>query len=166
MHSIINLIILIYIYSTLQDGSTEKKWRSSSSCSCMDQGLPGPFSPRVYSTPRGEFAAGKQGSLQAAQVPSRSHPRVEVRSSSPVLGFPSDFIGSHSFPHLASSLSRLWSLPTSFRASFRGGWIESPFRPPLVEEEWSALSRAASSQKMDPKGRNPTWDRWNQKENP
>jgi hypothetical protein len=144
----------------------KKKWRSSSSCSCVDRGLPGPFSPRVSISPRGALADGNQASLAAAQLSPRSPPRGEVRASYSVLGFPSDFIGSHSFPHLASSLSRLWSLPSSFRASFRGGWIESPFRPPLVDEEWPALSRAVSSQKMDPKGRNPNWDRWNQKENP
>jgi hypothetical protein len=52
------------------------------------------------------------------------------------LGFPSDFIGAHSFPHFASFLSRLWSLPFSTRSSFCGGWVSSPVRPPMVEEEW------------------------------
>ena len=34
------------------------------------------------------------------------------------LGFTADFVGSHSFPHLASRLSRLWSLSCSSHDSF------------------------------------------------
>jgi hypothetical protein len=89
-----------------------------------------------------------------------------MTSSSTALGFPSDFVESYSFPYLASSLSRLWSLPSSVRSSFHGGWFESPIRPPVVEEEWPPLPRLASVLKMDPKGQNPNWDWWGQKEVP
>jgi hypothetical protein len=75
-------------------------------------------------------------------------------------------VGSYSFLHLASSLSRLWSLPSSVRSSFHSGWFESPICPPLVEEEWPPLPRLVSVLKMDPKGRNPNWDLWRQKEVP
>jgi hypothetical protein len=78
----------------------------------------------------------------------------------------SGFRCSYSFSHLSSSLSRLWSLPSSVRSSFHGGWFESPIRPPLVEEEWLPLPRSISASKMDPKGRNPYWDRWGQKDAP
>jgi hypothetical protein len=131
----------------------------------VDQRLSGSLSPRALNVPLGLLTVGKHATLAATQNSSLPSLRDEVKSSCSVLGFPSDFIGSHSFPHLASSLSRLWSLPSSFRASFRGGWFESPIRPPLVDEEWLALSRAVLVSKMDPKGRNPNWDRWNQKEN-
>jgi hypothetical protein len=78
----------------------------------------------------------------------RSH--FSVRESSPPLspptenpssrlGFPLDFIGSHSFPHCVAFLSHLWSLPVSARSSFSGGWYVSSFRPPVVEEEWPCL---------------------------
>jgi hypothetical protein len=50
------------------------------------------------------------------------------------LGFPLDFVGSYSFPHCATFLSHLWSLPVSVRSSFGGGWCVSSFRPPVVEE--------------------------------
>jgi hypothetical protein len=82
------------------------------------------------------------------------------------LGFPSYFIGAHSFPHFASFLSRLWSLPCSSRFSFSGGWFSSPFRPPVVEEEWPLPGRASAVLQMDPKGRNPSWERWGQKDAP
>jgi hypothetical protein len=82
------------------------------------------------------------------------------------LGFPSDFIGAHSFLHFVSFLSRLWSLPCSSRSSFRGGWISSPFRPPAVEEEWPLLGRDSATPQMDPKNRNPSWDRWGPKDAP
>jgi hypothetical protein len=149
----------------------KKKWLSSSSfCSNVDLKLLGPPSPRAHSSRLGSLTVGNLalgGSpLGAAQNPSLLSHRGAVRSSCSVLGFPSDFVGSHSFPHLASSLSRLWSLPSSFRSSFRGGWFESPIRPPLVDEEWPALSRKASVMKMDPKGQNPNWDQWNQKDAP
>jgi hypothetical protein len=101
----------------------------------------------------------------AAQNASRPSPHGAV-SPSTALGFPSDFVGSYFFPHLASSLSRLWSLPSSVSSSFHGGWFESPIRPPLVEVEWPPLPRLASLLKMDPKGRNPNWDRWGKKEAP
>jgi hypothetical protein len=125
-----------------------KKWlSSSSSCSIVDQKLSGPPSSRAHKVRLGSLAVGKHATdgspLDAAQNSSRPSHRGEVKSPCSVLGFPSDFVGSHSFPHLASSLSRLWSLPSSIRASFRGGWFESLIRPPLVDEEWSALSCAA-----------------------
>jgi hypothetical protein len=82
------------------------------------------------------------------------------------LGFPVDFLGSHSFPHLASRLSRLWSLPSSSRGSFCGGWISSPLRPPALGEEWPLSGRSGVSAPMDPKNRNPNWDRWGPKEVP
>jgi hypothetical protein len=96
----------------------------------------------------------------AAQKASLPSPHSAVSPSNTALGFPSDFVGSYSFLHLASSLSRVWSLSSSVRSSFHGGWFESLIRPPLVEEEWSPLPRLASVLKMDPKGRNPNWDRW------
>jgi hypothetical protein len=148
----------------------KKKWlSSSSSCSIMDLKLLGPPSPRAHNAWLGSLAVGNHapdgspfGAAQNSSLPSH---RSEVRSSCTMLGFPSDFVGSHSFPHLAYSLSWLWSLPSLFRSSFRGGWFESPIRPPLVEEEWSVLSREVVT-KMDLKGRNPNWDRWNQKDAP
>jgi hypothetical protein len=88
------------------------------------------------------------------------------RSSGSQVGFPIDFLGSHSFPHLASRLSRLWSLPSSSRESFCGGWISSPFRPPSLGEEWPLPGRSGVSAPMDSKNRNPNWDRWGPKEAP
>lgn len=80
------------------------------------------------------------------------------------LGFPSDLIGSHSFPHFVVFLSRLWSLPASSRSSYRGGWYSSSLHPPMVDEEWSRLGRCSMSSLMDQKNRNPNWDRWGQKD--
>jgi hypothetical protein len=80
------------------------------------------------------------------------------------LGFPSDYVGSHSFPHLASHLSRLWSLSCSSRASFCGGWFSSPFRPPTIAEVWPFSGLSAAPLQMDPKNCNPNWDRWGPKE--
>jgi hypothetical protein len=91
-------------------------------------------------------------------------PRGSVAIQGTALGFPPDHVGAHSFPHFASFLSRLWSLPSSVRSSFRGGWFAYPIRPPVVEEEWPPLGRAASVSRMDPKGRNPSWDRWGPKD--
>jgi hypothetical protein len=93
---------------------------------------------------------------------------------SPSLGFPPDFVGAYSFPHCAAFLSHLWSLPSSVRSSFGGGWCVSPFRPPVVEEEWPLLGsggfRSPSKiSTMDPKGKNPQnsqWDRWGPMEKP
>jgi hypothetical protein len=82
------------------------------------------------------------------------------------LGFASDFLGSHCFPHLASRLSRLWSLPCSSHDSFCGGWISSPFRPPALDEEWPLPGCLGDSDRMDPKNRNPNWDRWGPKDAP
>jgi hypothetical protein len=65
-------------------------------------------------------------------------------SSGKSLWFPPDFVGSHSFPHFASRLSRLWSLPVSSRSSFCRGWFSSPFRPPEVVEEWPLPGRSAA----------------------
>jgi hypothetical protein len=57
------------------------------------------------------------------------------------LGFPVDFLGSHSFPHLASRLSRLWSLPSLSRGSFYGvGFLLRFARLRLAR---SGLSRVA-----------------------
>jgi hypothetical protein len=91
---------------------------------------------------------------------------VGRRPSGTRLGFPVDFIGSHSFPHLASRLSRLWSLPSSSRGSFCGGWFSSPFRPPALGEEWPLPGRSGVSAPMDSKSQNPNWDRWGPKEGP
>jgi hypothetical protein len=82
------------------------------------------------------------------------------------LEFSLDFIGAHSFPHFASFLSHLWSLPFSTCSSFCGGWVSSPVRPPMVEEEWPLSGHASVVLWMDPKGRNPSWDRWGQKDAP
>jgi hypothetical protein len=76
------------------------------------------------------------------------------------LGFPSDLIGSHFFPHFVVFLSRLWSLPASSCSSYRGGWYSSSLHPPMVDEEWSRLGRCSMSSLMDQKNRNPNWDRW------
>lgn len=92
----------------------------------------------------------------------------------PKLGFPSDFIGSHSFPHSAAFLSRLWSLPVSTRSGFNGGWCITSLRPPMVEEEWPRLGSGgfrspARIAVMEPKNKNPQnpqWDRKGPKENP
>jgi hypothetical protein len=126
----------------------------------VDRKLLGPTSSRAPSSRLGPLAAISSRSpggisLGAAQKSSLLSHCGAVRSSCTELGFPPDFVGSHSFPHLASSLSRLWSLPSSFRSSFHGGWFESLIRPLLVEEEWSSLTREVSASKMDPKGRNP-----------
>jgi hypothetical protein len=43
------------------------------------------------------------------------------------LGFPLDFVGSHSFPHCAAFLSRIWSLLVSSRSSFSGGGAFLPY---------------------------------------
>jgi hypothetical protein len=72
------------------------------------------------------------------------------------LGFLPDFIGAHSFPHLASFLSRLWSLSCSSRSSFSGGWFSSPFLLPVVDEEWPLPGRSSAALRMDPKNRNPS----------
>jgi hypothetical protein len=88
------------------------------------------------------------------------------------LGFSLDFVGSHSFPHCAAFLSRLWSLHVSSRSSFHGGWCVTSLRPPVSEEEWPRLgSGVVRSSKnlggMDPKNKNipnPSWDRWGQKD--
>jgi hypothetical protein len=103
----------------------------------------------------GGFASGSahSGCLDA---PSRGSGEIKGTR----LGFPLDFIGAHSFPHFASFLSRLWSLPFSLRSSFSGGWFSSLFRPPVVEEEWPLPGRASAVLQMDPKGRNPSWERW------
>jgi hypothetical protein len=101
-------------------------------------------------------------------------PRLQVRDeacegrrpSGSQVGFPLDFLGSHSFPHLASRLSRLWSLPCSSRESFCGGWFSSPFRPLSLGEEWPLPGRSGESALMDSKNRNPNWDRWGPKEAP
>jgi hypothetical protein len=116
-------------------------------------------------------------------LPVRSH--ISMHESSPPsstppenptsrLGFPLDFIGSHSFPHCAAFLSHLWSLPVSARSSFSGGWCVSSFRPLVVEEEWPRLGSGgfrspSKDSAMDPKSKNPQnpqWDRWGPKENP
>jgi hypothetical protein len=81
------------------------------------------------------------------------------------LGFPSDHVGAHSFPHFVF-LSRLWSLLSSVRSSYNGGWFVSLIRPPVAEEQWPLLGHVASVLKMDPKGRNPNWDRWGPKDVP
>jgi hypothetical protein len=93
---------------------------------------------------------------------------------SPSLGFPLDFVGAYSFPHCATFLSHLWSLPTSARCSFGGGWCVSSFCPPVVEEKWprlgSGVFRSPSKiSAMDSKGKNPQnsqWDRWGPMEKP
>jgi hypothetical protein len=154
----------------------KKKWQpegslSSSSRGVVDWQLLGPTSPRAPRPRLGPLVSVASSSpggnpLGAAQKSSLLSHRGAIRSSCTELGFPLDFVGSYSFPHLASSLSRLWSLPSSFRSSLHGGWFESPIRPPLVEEEWSPLTREVSASKMDPKGQNPNWDRWGQKDAP
>jgi hypothetical protein len=90
-------------------------------------------------------------------------PHGSVEKKGTTLGFPSDHIGSHSFPHFASFLSRLWSLSSTVRSSFRGGWFASPIHPPMAEEEWPLPGHASAVTMMDSKGRNPSWDRWGQK---
>lgn len=88
------------------------------------------------------------------------------------LGFPPDFVGSHSFPHCAAFLSRLWSLPVSSRSGFHGGWCVTSLRPPVAEVEWPRLGSGgvrsfSMSGGMDPKNKNipnPPWDRWGQKD--
>jgi hypothetical protein len=59
------------------------------------------------------------------------------------LGFSVDFLGSHSFPHLASRLSRLWSLPSLSRESFCGGGGGSPLRFARLRWVRSGLFRVA-----------------------
>jgi hypothetical protein len=117
----------------------------TSTAPCVLRSLPSSLVSGASGSP-GENLSG------AAQKTSLLSPRGAVRSSCTELRFPLDFVGSYSFPHLASSLSRLWSLPSSVRSSFHGGWFESPICPPLVEEEWSPLPRSVSVSKMDPKG--------------
>jgi hypothetical protein len=88
------------------------------------------------------------------------------------LGFAPDFVGSDSFPHCASFLSRLWSLPVSSRSDFHGGWCVTSFRPPVPEEEWPRLGSGFARDiknlgLMDSKNKNipnPSWDRWGQKD--
>jgi hypothetical protein len=124
-------------------------------------------------------ARGCRRSLFGLTSPRASRPPPPPSSSPPEnptsrLGFPLDFIGSHSFPHCAAFLSHLWSLPVASQSSFSGGWCVSSFRPTVVEEEWPRLgsggSRSPSKDSaMDPKSKNPQnpqWDRWGPKENP
>jgi hypothetical protein len=146
---------------------------SSSSLGVVDRRPLGPTSPapcalRSFPCSHVSWASGspRENLPGAAQKASLLSPHGAVSSSSTTLGFPPDFVGSYSFLHLASLLSRLWSLPSSVRSSFHGGWFESPIRPPLVEEEWPPLPRSVSVLNMDPKGRNPNWGRWGQKDAP
>jgi hypothetical protein len=116
--------------------------------------------------PRTERSSGRSPS-DVAQCDTRDEStRGGWSSSGKSLGFPPNFVGSHSFPHFASRLSRLWSLPFSTRSSFCGGWFSSPFRPPEVVEEWPLPDRSAAPHQMDPKNRNPNWDRWGPKDAP
>lgn len=100
--------------------------------------------------------------LLPAQVHESSHPSRLCAPEDPKtrLGFPSDFVGLHSFPHCAAFLSRLWSLPVSYRSGFHGGWRVTSLRPPVVEEEWSQLGLGGfwgspSTGVMDPKNKTP-----------
>jgi hypothetical protein len=116
--------------------------------------------------PRTDRSSGRSPSNEAqcdAQVESASGGGF---SPGERLGFSPDFVGSHSFPHFASRLSRLWSLPFSTRSSFIGGWFSSLFHPPEVDEEWSLPGRSSASRRMDPKNCNPNWDRWGPKDAP
>jgi hypothetical protein len=126
--------------------------------------------PVVLGPPPSQFPCiGRSSEESASLGPER---RVDASacggglSSGKRLGFPPDFVGSHSFPHFASRLSRLWSLPCSSRSSFCGGWFSSPFRPPAIVEEWPLPGLSAAPLRMDPKNRNPNWDRWGPKEAP
>jgi hypothetical protein len=122
---------------------------SSARCGARTDPGPSPSLPSpVVSSSRGPERQ-EVGAAQDGRLPSGTH-----------LGFPSDYVGSHSFPHLASCLSRLWSLPCSSRASFCGGWFSSPFRPPVAAKEWPLPGRSVAPVQMDPKNRNPNWDRW------
>jgi hypothetical protein len=138
---------------------------ASSSCSPSARAtslvVHGPSSPR---SPRTIRVSRVSPSVAAQGVVYDESARGGGLSSGKRLGFPPDFVGSHSFPHFASRLSRLWSLPCSSRSSFCGGWFSSPFRPPVIAEEWPLPGRSASPLRMDPKNRNPNWDRWGPKE--
>jgi hypothetical protein len=124
-----------------------KKWRpgallSSSSLDVVDRWSLGPISPapctlHSISCSCTSRVGGSPGEKVTGATQKVSHPSPDgaVSPSSTALGFPSDFVGSYSFSHLASSLSRLWSLSSSVRSSFHSGWFESLIRPPLVEEE-------------------------------
>jgi hypothetical protein len=116
-------------------------------------------------------------SLAQAHIPTaRPTPASPSGLENPIsrLGFPLDYVGSHSFPHCAAFLSCLWSLPVSSRFSFNGGWCVSSLRPPVIEEEWPRLGSGGfrsppKAIAMDPKNKNPQnpqWDRWGPKENP
>lgn len=164
MHSSFLLLYLIRFGGYEKWAVEEKKRRpgaplSSSSFAVVDRRSLGPISlaphaPRAIPFSCVSWASGSPGEKvsSVAQKDSCPSSRGAVTSTGTALGFPSDFVGSYSFPHLASSLSRLWSLPSSVRSSFHGDWFESPIRPPLVEEEWSSLPRLTSVLKMDPKG--------------
>jgi hypothetical protein len=114
--------------------------------------------------------------LLQAQAHESSHPPWLYAPEDPKtrLGFPSDFVGSYSFPYCVAFLSRLWSLPVSSRSGFHGGWRVTSLRPPMVEEEWPRLGSGGfwgspSTSVMDPKNKipqNPQWDCWGQRENP
>jgi hypothetical protein len=105
--------------------------------------------------PRTVRSSGRSPSVVAQGVTRDESARGGGSSSGKSLGFSPNFVGSHSFPHFASRLSCLWSLPFSSRSSFSGGWFSSPFRPPEVVEEWPLPGRSAAPHQMDPKNRNP-----------
>jgi hypothetical protein len=129
---------------------TKKKGRwlapkASSSCSSSAHAaVPVVHGPPPSLSPRTDWSSGRSPSDEA-QCDAHDEPAREGSSPGKSLGFPPDFVGSHSFPHFASRLSRLWSLPFSTRSSFSGGWFSSSFRPPKVVEEWPLLGRSSAA---------------------
>jgi hypothetical protein len=170
------------VHGTNRAGVREEDVGPSSTVRCVAQGVlapsrvasPGPCRSRL------SWEGWRSGvsSLFLAQAQESRHQLSAAISCSPAvsktrLGFPPDFVGSHSFPHCAAFLLRLWSLPVSSRSGFHGGWCVTSLRPPVIEEEWPRLGSggfrsSTVSGGMDPKNKNPQnpqWDRWGQKEN-
>jgi hypothetical protein len=151
---------------------------SSSSCAstarepalaALGPRLLAPHGAGVASPPRSNWIGWSSGVVShgSAHSDRRGLPSLgSVEKQGTTLGFPSDHIGAHSFPHFASFLSHLWSLPSTVHSNFRGGCFASPIRPLVAEEERPLPGRAAAVPRMDPKGRNPSWGHWGQKDVP
>jgi hypothetical protein len=118
--------MLYRLWSEHSRGDEEEKkkghgWYPEASSSCSPSAratspvVHGPSSPRP---PRTVRVSGVSPSVTAQGVVYDESAHGGGLSSGKRLGFPPDFVGSHSFPHFTSRLSRLWSLPCSSRSSF------------------------------------------------
>jgi hypothetical protein len=148
----------------------KKGWSPAPTASSSCTSSAGIVAPVVLGPPPSQFLCIDRSSEVSAPLGPERRADASASdgglSSGKRLGFPPDFVGSHSFPHFASRLSRLWSLSCLSRSSFCGGWFSSPFRLPAIAEEWPLLGLFAAPLRMDPKNRNPNWDCWGPKDAP